>query len=135
MPLIIIDCGSALTLDRLDPDGGHRGGAIWPGLAMMNQALDSATHALDPVALPDDLAELPALGRDTVDGIQSGILAAAVGGIEYLRARALAPAEAHRCLITGGDGARIQPLLRGETLWVPDLVFRGLRAYAEARAH
>jgi type III pantothenate kinase len=82
-PAVIIDAGSAVTVDLVDRDGAFRGGAIFPGLRLMAQALHDYTAALPLVPNPD--ISVPAVpGRDTAAAITAGVNAAVAGGIDRL---------------------------------------------------
>src|SRR5712692_3768375 len=52
VPIIIIDAGSAVTVDWVDETGAFRGGAIFPGFALMAQALHTYTALLPQVGVP-----------------------------------------------------------------------------------
>ncbi len=69
--MLIIDAGTAVTIDVVDHDGVYRGGTIGPGPGMIRDALHHATAQLPSVAL-----ELPVspIGTGTVEALQSGIL-------------------------------------------------------------
>jgi type III pantothenate kinase len=77
-PLIVVDCGTAITVDGVARGRRHVGGMIAPGLAMSASALGRST-----AALPAAGWEVPrrSAGADTVAGIRAGVWFAAVGGI------------------------------------------------------
>lgn len=119
--VVIVDAGTALTIDALDAAGQHRGGYIVPGLALMRRALVNDTFALPAVAASQSRAP----GHNTADAIANGAvltLSAAVTAAcaEY----ALSPS---RLVWTGGDApvlaAHVQPA--GEQM--PDLVIAGMQ--------
>jgi type III pantothenate kinase len=97
-PVIIIDAGTAVTVDRLDETGTFRGGAIFPGLHLMAKALDEFT-ALLPLVQEFTPHDLP--GRDTAAAIQAGVFHAVCGGIDRLVEKLHQP-EAH-ILLAGGS--------------------------------
>ncbi len=80
-PLLIIDFGTATTIDAIGPDGRYMGGTIAPGLQVSLDALVSRTAMLPRVEL-----QMPPtmLGRNTIEQIQVGVVAGYVGNIEYL---------------------------------------------------
>jgi type III pantothenate kinase len=80
-PAIVVDLGTATTFDVVDNDGQFVGGAIAPGVGLGLDALASRTAQLPHVRLA-----LPprALGRDTIEAIQSGTVLGHVGMVEYL---------------------------------------------------
>jgi type III pantothenate kinase len=109
---IVIDLGSAMTVDRIEPDGTFAGGAILPGIAMSARALAEQTDALPQVGA-DRLDEPPeSLGKSTVTAIEAGLYWGAVGAIRELVARnsdsdALPP----DLFLTGGASAHVAGLL------------------------
>jgi type III pantothenate kinase len=101
---ILVDAGSAVTVDWLDEAQSFRGGAIFPGLRLMAQALNQYTALLPLVRIPLPVPSLP--GPATIPAMQAGIFWAVVGGIERAadRLRRLASREP-RLFLTGGDAS------------------------------
>jgi type III pantothenate kinase len=83
-PAIVVDFGTATTLDVVDADGAYIGGAIAPGLELGLDALASRTAKLPRVELrmPDRV-----IGRDTVSAIQAGTIVGYQGLAATLLAR------------------------------------------------
>jgi type III pantothenate kinase len=83
-PVIVIDLGTATTVDSVDGDGFFLGGAILPGLGLAADALADGTSRLPRVKL-----ELPsdAIGVDTVGALRSGIVIGHIGAVRELAAR------------------------------------------------
>jgi type III pantothenate kinase len=83
-PVIVVDLGTATTVDVVGPAGGFLGGAILPGLTLGIRALARGTAQLPevPVALPE-----LAIGRDTVEAIRSGVVLGHLGAVRELVAR------------------------------------------------
>ncbi len=80
-PLVVLDYGTATTVDALAADGSYLGGCILAGIRTSTNALFSGTAQLPQI----DLAYPPTmLGRDAVTQIQAGSVAGAVGSTEYL---------------------------------------------------
>jgi len=126
-PLLVVDCGTALTLDYVDAEGMHHGGLIAPGLAAMRAALAHTTR------LPGEVLSGPVpggsdWGRDTAEAVAGGCMGAVVGLIERARARVGAPdaAAASRLWITGGDAEAVITHLPASWRHVPGLVLDGL---------
>ncbi len=69
--MLVIDCGSAITIDFVDKDGHYRGGNISPGIKMRLRALHDYTSRLP---LVDKEGEVPAIGHDTATAIRSGVI-------------------------------------------------------------
>ncbi|MDX9689548.1 MAG: type III pantothenate kinase [Proteobacteria bacterium] len=83
-PLLIIDFGTATTIDVIDGSGVYRGGAIAPGVNLSIRALHMAAAKLPSVAV----ARPPkVIATNTVTAIQSGVFWGYVGMIEGLIAR------------------------------------------------
>ncbi|MDA7968312.1 MAG: type III pantothenate kinase [Gammaproteobacteria bacterium] len=138
--LIVVDAGTAVTVDLLDC-GVFRGGVILPGLRAMRAALTRRAEGINAGGAPDSEnspAELPdALATDTDAAVAAGAALALAGGVELALARqraSLPSARRRGCLVvaTGGDAAQLAPLLGCEVAPAPDLVLRGLAVIAEA---
>ncbi len=128
-PVIVVDAGTAVTVDLLDGDGFFRGGVIFPGVHSMGLALHGQTENLTLDGADDPAAEVDsaATATDTRSAIAGGTLLAVVGGIELAVARQKQSLQAEcRIIATGGDAERIVPLLTGAVEIVPQLVLRGL---------
>jgi type III pantothenate kinase len=72
-PAVVVDAGSAVTVDLVAASGEFLGGAILPGWRAMSQALSAVTDALPAVSeLPLDPPP-PALGTSTERALASGL--------------------------------------------------------------
>ncbi|HDP90131.1 MAG TPA: type III pantothenate kinase [Thioalkalivibrio sp.] len=128
-PLVVADCGTAVTLDAVDGDGRHLGGAILPGRRLMREALVHGTRGVRVEAI--EVAEV--FGHDTAAGVASGSLYGLAGAIDGITARmSAALAEAPALVITGGDATALEPLLKHRYHNHPDLVLEGLVKYADS---
>ena len=131
---IIIDAGTAVTVDYVDAAGVFWGGAILPGLRLMAKALHDYT-ALLPFVEVADWVEPP--GRNTEKALQSGIFRAVLGGIDRLVLELMAyaggPCEVY---MAGGDASLLAPYLTcptvtphlqlRESVW-PEMTLEGIR--------
>lgn len=124
-PAIIVDCGSALTLDAVNVHGQHLGGYIVPGLGMLERSLVQGTGS---VRLGDaELADVLTPGRSTAEGVRHGILRMTVAFItDAVVALREGLPDTARVLLTGGDAARVARLLPLMAELAPDLVLDGL---------
>jgi type III pantothenate kinase len=127
---LIIDAGSAVTVDLLDEAGSFRGGAILPGLGLMARALHDHTAQL-PLVTPRRVPNPPATNTETA--IETGIVHAVLGGIERLLAIMLEARPTARVLFTGGDAALLSTHLKVPHAVVPLLTLEGIRLAADAR--
>jgi type III pantothenate kinase len=133
-PCVVVDCGTAITVNAISAAGAFVGGAIMPGLGLMARVLSSGTAQLPEIVLGHSA---PAVGKSTVQAMAGGILHGAGGAVERLVAEARAVVgPAARVLVTGGDAARVAPHLPDDCREiVPTLVLEGLiAAWTRARA-
>jgi type III pantothenate kinase len=128
-PAVVIDAGSAVTVDWLDEEGSFRGGAILPGLRLMAQALHSYTALLPLIDPPTALPPMP--GLDTRGAMAAGVFQSVAGGILALvqQLTALSEQEAD-VFLTGGDGLALHAALAVQLpqieLW-PTMTLEGIR--------
>jgi len=121
---VVVDFGTAVTVDLVDDDGVFVGGAIFPGVGLQLQALHEHTAQLPAVqpGLPPQ-----AFGRDTIEAMQIGVcrgIAGAVRGIVegYATERNQWPF----VVATGGDLALLMPLCDFIDKAVADLTLAGV---------
>lgn len=128
-PVVVVDCGTAVTVDALAADGQFVGGVILPGLGLMRESLTQGTAGL--AAVTGNEASCQA--RGTADAIAAGTLFGVCGAIERVVAehRTVLGAEA-KVLLTGGDAERVKERLALTVTLAPDLVLRGIARVAEA---
>lgn len=122
---IVIDAGTAVTVDFVDGEGVFQGGAILPGVAAMLRTLASSTDLLPELDYANP--EGDPWGRNTVDAMRRGVHGAVTGGVWKLVERyALAYGGFPLVVATGGDA---ELLFKDDELVsrvVPDLVLRGM---------
>ncbi|QDU08592.1 type III pantothenate kinase [Gimesia aquarii] len=135
---IIIDTGTATTIDVVTPQGSFAGGAILPGFELSAKALHNYT-ALLPLIPVDDLhqEEPVVLGKNTTDAIRSGLFWGQLGAIRELvcqqRDQLLPNANqvAPLILLSGGGSALLAPHLEGLVRFEPLLTLQGLAIVAQ----
>ncbi len=81
---IIVDAGTAITVDALSHDKVFLGGAIMPGLQMMNKSLYTNTAALPLIKKKSHRSATVFAGKNTISAIRSGIEHGLVGAVRYL---------------------------------------------------
>lgn len=125
----IVDCGTAITLDALSGDGVHLGGVILPGVDLMRHALSARTDGIPPEVVD----ETSVFAASTPAGMGAGTMHAAAAGVDRIakEMRSSLPVDSVT-LLTGGDAARLAPLLSMEFVRDPDLVLFGLAVIAGA---
>ena len=126
-PLIVMQVGSAMTVDLLLEPNRFAGGAILPGVPMMLRLLGQAADLL-PEIDAEDLTDLPPLpGRSTEQAMLCGTSSALIGGAQHLvdRYREML-GEDTPVILSGGDGNRLLLHIGSPVHTVPDLVLQGL---------
>jgi len=149
-PAVIVDVGTAITVDLVSADGAFLGGAILPGIQMAARALHHFTDLLPLVDCSELAAPPPALGDATVPAMKSGLFWGAVGAIRQLIEQLCKAATSGRgqraenpegwggsltaapaqVFLTGGAGAAVGDLLGRETRHVPNLTLSGIAQIA-----
>ena len=124
---VVVDCGSATTVNLVEADGTFHGGAIAPGLRAFTAGLAAATPAL-PVPRLDSTPSVPS--RSSQDAVDTGVLLGYCGLVERLAAaRSVSAGPAH-VVVTGGNSERLRRFTRLRADYEPDLVHEGLRLLA-----
>lgn len=125
---LVVDAGTAITIDAIDDEGQHLGGQIIPGVATMATALAKATSeipAVRPAPARSDI-DLGMFGRNTAAAVREGAQNAVAGAVDRairtLQSNAYEPV----VVLTGGDSSRILNALCETPLHRPHLVLQGL---------
>ncbi len=126
-PCVVVNAGTLISVDALDAEGVFRGGIILPGIELMLHALAEAS----PV-LRGPRGHWHAFPTRNADAAASGVLQAACGAIEQMRARLAREDVAVRCYLGGGAAHEIAPHLAGPVEVVDNLVLEGVLALATA---
>lgn len=133
-PAVVVDVGTAITVDLISDQGVFMGGAIMPGIAMAAKALDEFTDLLPLIDMSDLSSPPPVLGTSTVQAMQSGLFWGAVGAIRQLVERMSEDSkESPRVILTGGAGPAVAELLGRSALHVPQLTLAGIAIAAWTR--
>ena len=132
--LIVIDFGTATTLDVVDYTGAYKGGIIAPGINLSLDALVTAAAKLPRIAI-EAPADTSVIGRDTVSQMQIGIFWGYVAMIEGLVARMKAEVGRPITVVaTGGLAILFEQHTTMFDVVEPDLTIQGL-AILWDRAH
>jgi type III pantothenate kinase len=118
-PLMVVDAGSAITIDIIGPGGQHIGGYIAPGLSLMHDSLWKNTSDVRVVGSGLDELWLP--GKNTQQAVNRGCLLAAVSTIESLAAQFPV-----RIVMTGGDAKILMQAISLSADHQANLVLDGL---------
>lgn len=130
---IIVDSGTATTVDLVTPGPVFRGGSILPGLRLSARALHDYTARLPLVDVDESLAQLPTVpGRNTEHAIMAGLFLGQLGAVREIvsglqdAVRELAPQCGQpRLIISGGGGRQLTSHLP-DALYADSLALHGL---------
>ena len=124
--LLIIDAGTATTVDVLAQTGQHCGGWIMPGVQTMFDSLLTRTQKI--IATPSEHANL-AFGTDSSACLNHGSWAMTVGAIKeaIIQANSVQPLD--NILLTGGNGEELAKLISDVVVLEPKLIFYGLSCF------
>jgi type III pantothenate kinase len=132
-PVAVIDFGTATSITVVGINGDLIGGAIMPGVDLMNDMLAQGTSKLNKVPLEQPG---PALGTDTAGCVRSGLLIGTAGAVE----RILDEIEREtgyefRLVITGGYAHFMDPLVKRPHELNLFLTHEGLKRIYAANRH
>lgn len=121
---LVVNCGTATTIDALSARGEFLGGLIVPGIALMQHSLVANTAQLQ-----ENAGQYAVFPRNTADAIYSGALCATAAAIARQYEQLNDP---HAPLILSGGAAQaLQDLLKLPVTWVDDLVLQGLKIMSQ----
>lgn len=135
--VIVVDSGTATTVDLMTSDQTFRGGSILPGLRLSAYAMHDYTARLPIINVDDEPAVLPEVpGRNTEDAMRAGLFIGQFGAVRELVDR-LTIASVDRfaqrkpplVIVTGGGGRQLVQHLSGAT-FIDSLALHGLAMLA-----
>lgn len=123
-PLILMDLGTATTIEVVEPDNVYIGGVIFPGVRISLDALTSRAAQLPGISLDKPKK---VIGKNTVDCMRSGMMYGTAAMIDGLVER-IEEELGHSCTLvaTGGMAQFITPLCKRKILLEKDLLLKGL---------
>ena len=123
-PLILMDLGTATTIEVVEPGNKYLGGVIFPGVKISQEALTSRAAQLPGISL-DKTKQV--IGKNTVDCMRRGMMYGTAAMIDGLVERIEAELGHQSTLIaTGGLAQFITPLCKREIILEKDLLLKGL---------
>jgi type III pantothenate kinase len=129
---IVVDCGSATTVNLVDQDGTFRGGAIGPGFRALQAGMAAVTPALPPVAPGAAGAEVPMPPKSSRAAVHAGAVLGYCGLVERLVADTLRAAGGPcTVVLTGGNASLYLQHGRLRPCRADDLVHEGLALLEE----
>lgn len=123
-PLILMDLGTATTVEVVEPDNLYMGGIIFPGVRLSLEALTSRAAQLPGISLdkPKNI-----IGKNTVDCMRSGMMYGTAAMLDGVIERIEEELGHSATLIaTGGLAQFIISLCRREIILEKDLLLKGL---------
>jgi len=130
--VVVVDLGTAVTVDAVSGDAEFLGGAILPGARVCVDAMASRTALLPRIDLKGDL-RVP--GRNTEQAMRAGLLHGLAGAIDRLVEKTWESLGSQTpVLATGGEAALVVPLAQHVHEIEPALTLEGLVRAAEAHA-
>jgi type III pantothenate kinase len=128
-PIIVVDFGTATTFDVVNREGVYAGGAILPGIEVASAALVGRTSRLPRFELK---APERAVGKNTVESLQSGMMLGYAGAIDALASRIDGEIGGGSAIIsTGGLGSVFLGLCKSIEHYDKTLTLDGLVVAAE----
>ncbi len=125
---IIIDAGTAITVDFLKDGAQFLGGAILPGLSTQLSGLHDHTAALPPMSLDEDPIEFP--GQSTRAAMIAGVTYGTAGALSFIVERyAQKFGKDSLVLATGGAWKYVENLVSFEFRFVPEMTIIGTGLY------
>ena len=130
-PAIIVDIGTATTVEAVDAESNYLGGAILTGLNVALEALVARTAKLPSVDLEQEPRKV--IATNTPDSLRSGFIYGYAGALDALirRSREEMGAENARVVATGGPAGAVVPYCEEIQEFDPDLTLKGLRILYE----
>jgi len=123
---IVVDFGTATTLDCVSAKGEYLGGAICPGMELAGEWL--ATHTAKLPRVTFQSVPSKAIGKTTKESLQSGLFWGYIALVEGLLHRlTMEMGGQPMIVVTGGLSTVIGPHLKGKTHIAADLTLDGLR--------
>ena len=123
-PLILLDLGTATTIEVVEPDNVYMGGIIFPGVKISLDALTNRAAQIPGISLdkPKNV-----IGKNTVDCLRSGMMYGTAAMIDGLIER-IEEELGHSCTIiaTGGMAQFVIPLCKHQIILEKDLLLKGL---------
>lgn len=120
---VIVDCGTAVTIDVLDEKALHLGGLILPSARLMEESLSQNTHAIET----GSQQRVAWLANNTPDAVHSGAHYCLHYGLQGILGQLKAELGQETTVILTGGGINEKMSREFQSAeWVPDLVLMGL---------
>ncbi len=125
--VVVVDCGTAMTIDLISGEGVFCGGVIIAGPATNLRALNSMTSALPDLSKEQLRRPSNVLGRNTRQAIMNGAYFNGLGAVKEVVAEISTHLDTPPTVIgTGGGLGPWKEVLPAEWVLVDDLVLDGI---------
>ncbi len=125
--VLVIDAGTAVTVDFLHSENGFMGGNIFPGRATMAESLNCSTELIRDVQLSEEDQTIQFENKNTSHAVKFGVDLAISSAIEKsIDHYKTAYGDELTVVTTGGDGDYFRRLSRHTLLYYPNLVLHGI---------
>lgn len=123
-PLVLIDLGTATTIEVVEPENTYMGGIIFPGIMVSLDSLTSRAAQLPGISLDKPKR---VIGKNTVDCMRSGMMYGTAAMLDGLIDR-IAEELGHesRVIATGGLAQFVVPLCKHDIILEKELLLKGL---------
>lgn len=123
--VVVVDAGTALTIDLITGDGFLAGGNISPGMRMRFSALHQQTFSLPEVEAAE---EVPLIGKNTREAILAGVVNGLIYEIDNSINSLNNKYNDLHVIMTGGDAPYLAARLKNRIFVEENLVLNGLNA-------
>ncbi|MCZ7558388.1 MAG: type III pantothenate kinase [Bacteroidia bacterium] len=125
-PVLVVDCGTALTINVVDTEGYFAGGSIAPGIGTAFRVMHEGTAQLPML----DVADAPLVGGDTEESMRSGVLHLYRHGVAGMLHAMKRQTGLHTpVVLTGGDAALLAEGGVEHTACDANILLRGIIFY------
>tara|TARA_B100000073_G_C23658849_1_gene543667 strand:+ start:89 stop:850 length:762 start_codon:yes stop_codon:yes gene_type:complete len=126
--ILVVDMGTAITIDYINAEGVHKGGQILPGLKSFFNILDQSTGSINTKINISDIAakDIKKWGKNTDDAITSGTMTAISGAINAAVFSFKIEDSMPSVILTGGDAIYFKDVFDYSLSYRPNLVLEGL---------
>ena len=126
--ILVVDMGTAITIDYINAEGMHKGGQILPGLKSFFNILDQSTGSINTkINISDTAAQyIKKWGKNTDDAIISGAMSAISGAINAAVFSFRIEDSMPSLILTGGDAIYFKDVFDYSLSYRPNLVLEGL---------
>ena len=125
--ILIVDAGTATTIDLVSASGQHHGGWILPGINLM---IDSLLVNTSKIKTNRDVMPSLSFGENTNTNVNNGCWGATIGAINLAITQASKElGSIDEILLTGGNARYIEVLLDDNTIIEDNLILHGLQRY------